>query len=96
MTYSEQKTEINNIAKRLANGVNRWKQNGVELKKRVYSTIEMELDLMSFENENARGMMSIIISKTFAMNHPTQYQIVHQLIGMDQNGNYTHDKSKWA
>ena len=96
MTYSEQKTEINNISKRLANGVNRWKQNGVELINRVNSTIEMELDLMKFQNENARAMMRNVILKTFAGNHRTQYQIVWKPIGMDQNGNYTQDQSKWA
>lgn len=96
MNYSEQKTEIKNIATRLAKGVNRWKQNGVELINRVNSTIEMELDLMSFENENARGMMRVVILKTFAHNHRTQHQIVWKPVGMDQNGNHTTDQSKWV
>jgi len=96
MTKQEMNTEIANIALRLAKGVNRWNQNGIALINRVNGTVETELSMMSFSSDVAKAMMSTVIMKTFSNNHPTQYQIVHPKVGMDQNGNYTKDYSKWA
>jgi len=96
MTYANTKTEIKNIAMRLAKGINRWNQNGVELKNRFNNAIDLELSFISFSNENAKSMFKTVVLKTVANNHKTSYRIVYPAMGMDQNGNWTRDQSKWA
>lgn len=69
----------NEIATRLVKGINRWNQQGVELKERVLSLLEMEVSFLSFENETAKQMFSTIVLRTLAMKHQTHYRVVYPI-----------------
>ena len=96
MTYSQQQTEIKRITNRLANSVNRWKQEGADLVKRVNQSIDLELDCFSFDKESTRATLKSVVLLAFANNNKTSYRIVFPEWHMDVNGNYTTNPKLWA
>ena len=46
----------NEIATRLVQGINRWNQQGAELKQRLLCLLEVEISFLSFENEVSKQM----------------------------------------
>ena len=98
MTTREQQMEdINKAVRNLASGINRWPQQGEELTARVNGTIEyLVTDLFKCENKAAENMLRSEILRLFKMNYRFSYELAFPPVGMDANGNYTYDRSKWA
>ena len=67
----------NEIATRLVQGINRWNQQGAELKQRLLCLLEVEISFLSFENEVSKQMFSTSVLRTLAANHATHYRIVY-------------------
>lgn len=68
---------VNEITTRLVRGINRWSQEGSELKERLLSVLEMEISLLSFENDIAKQMFFSAVLRNLAIKHQTHYMIVY-------------------
>jgi hypothetical protein len=51
---------------------------------------------MEFENSTARSLFSLSCERALSKVDPEFKQLVQPAMGMDEDGNYTSDKSKWA
>ena len=86
MTNSIANMEIKRIAKQVTRFVNRY--NGVNLVDRVQAILEVELE--GFANQGvAKSLVYDALSSDV-------YATIFPQIGMDQEGNWTYDSSKWA
>jgi hypothetical protein len=68
---------VNEITTRLVRGINRWNQQGSELKERLLLVLEMEVSFYSFENETARQMFFSSVLRNLSIKHQTHYRIVY-------------------
>ena len=78
--------EIKRIAKQVTRFVNRYK--GANLVDRVQSILEVELE--GFANQG--------VAKSLVYDALTSevYETIFPQLGMDQEGNWTYDSTKWA
>ena len=86
MTNSIANMEIKRIAKQVTRFVNRYK--GANLVDRVQAILEVELE--GFANQGvAKSLVYDALSTEV-------YETIFPQIGMDQEGNWTYDSTKWA
>ncbi len=66
----------------------------------TYNLFLIELDVMlmgmTFDTPMAKSLFSGLCTKALSKVDPEFKQLVQPAMGMDQDGNYTSDKSKWA
>jgi len=78
--------EIARVAKQVSKFILRYK--GDDLMNRVQSILVIELEGYEAKELAARLVFKAMTSEA--------YEILFPQVGMDQDGNYTYDQSKWA